>query len=80
MGALMEAYSLCVRVRDYRLTMRFASPATINAHELIHRDLLFQLDDAMNRVAGWRSKGDSGDSGDCRQAPAGQGDAWEKHS
>jgi hypothetical protein len=37
-------------VLDYRKTMRDATPATINAHEVIHQDLLNKLMEALNRV------------------------------
>ena len=48
--ALSEAQCLCMRVLDYRRTMRDASPATINAHEVIHQDLLNKLMEALSRV------------------------------
>jgi hypothetical protein len=64
--ALTEAQSLCWRVLDYRRTMRDATPATINAHEVIHQDLLNKLEEALNRIRGF---GGLGGLGGLNQAP-----------
>jgi hypothetical protein len=66
MCALTEAQCLCLRVLDYRRTMRDATPATINAHEVIHQDLLNKLEEALNRIRGF---GGLGGLGGLNQAP-----------
>jgi hypothetical protein len=50
MCALTEAQCLCLRVMDYRRTMRDATPATLNAHEVIHQELMNKLMEALNRL------------------------------
>ena len=74
--ALSEAQSICFRVLDYRRTMRDATPATINAHNVIHQDLLNKLEEALNRIRGF---GGLGGLGGLPPASA-TNDDWEKHS